>query len=217
MASSAEWRPLWSKVSARLSRQVTRVAMASEASRASSGWGVWAMMRVKTARSVIRPRPPTPRKRSGRGKTAKTRRTGSWSEPAWQGISPTAPPNSTLLRPMTPSTGGRPLWHRFRLAIGPLSRYPRHPWQAFLNVGLASGCEFAARRDTVKRPSIRRGGRCRDRVDAVTDAAVGPLLGALLGPLFGPFARPLGRSRNNPIACTVLRPDTALLYEPREI
>src|SRR5580704_10958693 len=76
---------------------------------------------------------------------------------------------------MTPSTGGRPLWHRFRLAIGPLSRYPRHPWQAFLNVGLASGCEFAARRDTVKRPSIRRGGHCRDRVDAVVDPLAEPL------------------------------------------
>src|ERR1700686_1967815 len=39
--ANSAW-PLWSKVSARLSRQVTRVAIASKASRASSGWGACA-------------------------------------------------------------------------------------------------------------------------------------------------------------------------------
>ena len=73
IASSDWYRPLRSNVSARFSRQVTKVATARDRMRASSGYGQNAMVPVKTTISVVKPIAPAPRKRSGRGSKAANR------------------------------------------------------------------------------------------------------------------------------------------------
>src|SRR5215831_9211381 len=86
MASSPWWRPLRSKVKARLSRQVSSVAATSARKPASNGCMPCHANTVNSTISAARPRAPTPRNRSGRGILAISarRRDGATASFVWR-------------------------------------------------------------------------------------------------------------------------------------